>query len=434
MEEHHAVSAVLISARRELREAVREHVARRSDVRIDMELTHPVTQIDAGYLEDLKLLDPGVVFVDLDVDRAAALDLAQRLSEDAAPGRAGASKIFGIGSSASPELLLEAMRAGISEYFSLPLDARALDQALDRAVRRMAAPAGRPSTGQIMAFFSAKGGNGATMVSTNAAIALKRGGVARVVLVDLDLNMGDFALFLGMKPRYSIVDLAQNLHRLDENLLMSFLVEHPSGIQLLAAPVNPERSDTLTPEQVRQIFNFLRARFDCVVVDTANAFYDYTLAAFDQADRICLVANVDLPSLRNTQRCFHILDRLGYSRDSIKLIVNRFQPKGPIKLSDIEQTLSFKIFKVLSNDYVTVIQSINTGEPFAEIGTSAPIGREMTDLARALAADLGLARAAESDSRAPAAGRSGLLSRLFGPREAPALPRREPREVASHAR
>ncbi|MFN2432221.1 MAG: CpaE family protein [Gemmatimonadota bacterium] len=413
MEESSIVSAVLISPRREVREAVREHLSRRTDVRVDVELTHAVTLADAGYIEDLKVLQPGIVFLDLDADRKTALELAQILSDRATSAGPGAGKVFGIGSTTSPELLMQAMRAGVSEVFPLPLDHAALDEALDRAARRISVPVTRPSTGQILAFFSSKGGSGATMLATNTAVALQRGG-RRVVLVDLDLEMGDVALFLGLKPKYNILDLSKNLHRMDENLLASFLVEHPSGIHLLAAPANPERSETLTPEQIRQIFQFLRAKYDCVVVDTSNAFYDYTLSAFDQADRICLVANVDLPSLRNTQRCFHILDRLGYARESIKLLVNRYQAKGPIKLPDIEATLNFPIFHVLSNDYATVIHGINTGEPFST-GSDAPLAREISALGDALAADTHLSRTRETAAGAVASGAAAPrgLGRLF---------------------
>ncbi len=431
MDESLRVSAVVISPRRELREAVREHLADRSDVRLDVELTHPFTMIDAGYLEDIKVLKPGVVFLDLDSDRKSALELAQLLADRSA-GHSG--RVFGVGSSTSPELLLQAMRAGISEYFTLPFDKAALNEALDRAATKIAVPAARSSAGQILAFFSTKGGSGATMVAANTAVALHRKSGKRVVLVDLDLEMGDVALFLGLKPKYNILDLSKNLHRIDENLLMSFLVEHPSGIQLLAAPANPERSETLTPEQIRQIFNFLKSKFDCVVVDTSNAFYDYTLSAFDQADRICLVANVDLPSLRNTQRCFHVLDRLGYAKESIKLIVNRYSTRGPIKLEQIEQTLSFPVFHVLSNDYNTVIHAINTGEPFAAVA-DAPIAREVTSLGEALARDVGLARAAGDGAAAPANGaKPSVLGKLFSRRAKAAVEPREREEVAAHAR
>src|SRR5687768_16477382 len=111
MEERQPVSTVLISPHRELREAVRDHLAGRPDFRLDVELTHPFTMIDAGYLEDVKLLAPGVVFLDLDSDLKGSLDLAQLISDE---GRG--ARVFGIGTPASPELLLQAMRAGVSEY------------------------------------------------------------------------------------------------------------------------------------------------------------------------------------------------------------------------------------------------------------------------------------------------------------------------------
>jgi pilus assembly protein CpaE len=398
------VSAVLISPRREVREAIRAHLQGRNDVRLDVELTNPVTPADAGYLEDLRVLAPGVVLLDLGEDAGPGLAMAQLLADHVGSGR-----VFGFGPPASPDLLLQAMRAGVSEYFTLPLDPAAFDAALDCAARRAAPAPSQAGSGRVLAFFATKGGSGATMVATNTAVALARAG-RRVVLVDLDLEMGDVGLFLGLKPRYDVLELAKNLHRMDENLLLSYLVEHPSGVRLLPAPANPERTEGLTPEQVRQIFNFLKQRFEIVVVDTSNALYDYTLSAFDQADRICLVANVDLPSLRNTQRCFHVLARLGYGREATRMIVNRYQPRGPIRLEAVEQTLNVPAFHVISNDYAGVIHAINAGEPLGP-GAESPVRGEIEALAEALAADVGLAR--PRAARVEAGGAGGVLGGLL---------------------
>lgn len=408
MDPSSTVSAVLISPRREVREAVRAHLLGRNDVRLDVELTNPLTPADAGYLEDLRVLGPAVVLLDLGEDAASGLAMAQLLTD-----HVGSARVFGFGPPAGPDLLLQAMRAGVSEYFTLPFEPAAFNAALDRAARRAAPPSSQAGSGRVLAFFSTKGGSGATMVATNTAVALARAG-RRVVLVDLDLEMGDVGLFLGLKPRYDVLEFAKNLHRMDENLLLSFLVDHPSGVRLLPAPANPERTERLTPEQVRQIFNFLKQRFEIVVVDTSNAFYDYTLSAFDQADRICLVANVDLPSLRNTQRCFHVLARLGYGREATRMIVNRYQARGPIRLEAVEQTLNVPAFHVISNDYAGVIHAINAGEPLGP-GAESPVAGEIDALAEALAADLGLART--RPARAEAASASGgvlggLLRRL----------------------
>jgi pilus assembly protein CpaE len=350
------------------------------------------------------------VLLDLGEDAGPGLAMAQLLADHVGSGR-----VFGFGPPASPDLLLQAMRAGVSEYFTLPLDPVAFDAALDRAARRAGPAPSQAGSGRVLAFFATKGGSGATMVATNTAVALARAG-RRVVLVDLDLEMGDVGLFLGLKPRYDVLELAKNLHRMDENLLLSYLVEHSSGVRLLPAPANPERTEGLTPEQVRQIFNFLKQRFEIVVVDTSNALYDYTLSAFDQADRICLVANVDLPSLRNTQRCFHVLARLGYGREATRMIVNRYQPRGPIRLEAVEQTLNVPAFHVISNDYAGVIHAINAGEPLGP-GDESSVAGEIEALAEALAADVGLARprAAHAEAGSSAGGVLGGLLRRLAP-------------------
>jgi Flp pilus assembly CpaE family ATPase len=85
------------------------------------------------------------------------------------------------------------------------------------------------------------------------------------------------------------------------------------------------------------------------------------LATFDQADEIYLVTNVDLPSLRNIQRTQHLMERMG-GKD-LRLIVNRLQPDNDIALEDVEHALGMEVYWTLPNDYVAVIDSINTGRP-----------------------------------------------------------------------
>ena len=148
-----------------------------------------------------------------------------------------------------------------------------------------------------MAFFSAKGGSGATTVATNTAIQVHRMTGKRTVLVDLDLELGEIALFLGVEPRFSFVDLSRNFHRMDSNLLASFIECHESGIHVLSAPYQPERADVVTADQTKQILQFLKQHYQYVVVDLSNSFTVRTVATFEKADEIYLVANVDLAAI-----------------------------------------------------------------------------------------------------------------------------------------
>ncbi|HJR53704.1 MAG TPA: hypothetical protein VJ982_08300 [Gemmatimonadota bacterium] len=357
-----AIVGAVISTDSQFRTALRECGSGNGDgarVEIAFEIVVPFIELSHGHLEELRYVDPEIVFIDLEGDPALGCKLAQYLAEQN-PNR----RLIGAGSGNSPDFLMQAMQAGIGEYLPKPVTPEALAAAIGRTTRRLAgAPAGsaKRQPGKLYAFFSAKGGSGSTTVATNLAIQIHRLTGQKTVVVDLDLELGEIALFMGIEPRFNFVDLARNFHRMDAGLLASFIECHDTGVHVLSAPYQPEKAESITGDQIRQILLFLKQHYEHVVVDTSNSFTPRTLATFDQADEVYLVTNVDLPSLRNIQRTQHIMERMGGKQ--LRLIVNRLQPDNDIALEDVEQALGMEVYWTLPNDYEAVIDSINTGRP-----------------------------------------------------------------------
>lgn len=357
-----AIRGAVISTDADFRAALKETLA--ADVAIDVqfEIVVPFIQVSHGHLEELRYVDPELIFLDLEEDPVLGCKLAQFLVETN-PQR----RIVATGGKSSPEFLMAAMQAGISDYVPKPVTPEVMAGAIERVRRKLGSSNGngngRRQPGKLLAFFAAKGGAGSTTVATNLAIQLHRLSGKKTVLVDLDLELGEIALFLGIEPRFSFVDLARNFHRMDAGLLASFIECHDTGVHVLSAPYNPEKAEQVSGDEIRQILTFLKQHYDYVVVDTSNSFTPRTQATFDQADEIYLVANVDLPSLRNIQRCQHLLELMGGRARETRLIVNRHQPENDITLDDVEQALGMDVYWTLPNDYDAVIYSINTGRP-----------------------------------------------------------------------
>ena len=159
-----------------------------------------------------------------------------------------------------------------------------LSGAVDGAVRRLRWSADGPQQqpGKLFAIFSPKGGSGSTTVATNLAIHLHRLTGKRTLLVDLDLELGEIALQLGVEPRFSFIDMVRNFHRMDAELLASYIENHESGVHLLSAPYHPDRSEVVTGDQISRILQFLKRNYDYVIVDTSKLFSPATLATFSQ--------------------------------------------------------------------------------------------------------------------------------------------------------
>ena len=342
-----------------------------------LEFAIPYRELTEPQMKKIRLASPRLVFIDLDDDAPTGCKVARYLA-DSHPD----ALIVAVGSAVPSATLVAAMRAGVSEYVEKPVSQPAFDEAVERLSRKLAAGVhDRPSAeGRVLFFCGAKGGAGSTTVATNFAIHLRRQTGERVLIVDLDLTLGEVALYLGIEPRYGIVDLARNLHRIDEGLLASYIASHESGLDVLSAPFDPDEGRGIGADEVGRILEFLRGVYDWVVVDASNSLDARMLAGLRTAEEVFVVTQVDVPSLRNIQRVRRVLKRVVPER-APRVLVNRFHPGADITLKDVERTLGLEVFGTLSNDYGTIAHSINTGEPLA-MSSSSATGQEMDALVR----------------------------------------------------
>ncbi|MFN8158096.1 MAG: AAA family ATPase [Candidatus Nanopelagicales bacterium] len=197
----------------------------------------------------------------------------------------------------------------------------------------------RQQHGQVITVFSAKGGCGKTTLATNIATAIAESGKGSVALVDLDLAFGDVAIALQLFPTHTIADAVAIGEDLDGPALASLLTSHRSGLQALVAPMEPSAADTITTPLVSRILDILREDFDYVVVDTPPALDDHVLAAFDHSNVVALLATLDIPALKNLKLTLETLDLIGFSRDRLKIVLNRSDSKVGLSLSEVEKTL-----------------------------------------------------------------------------------------------
>jgi pilus assembly protein CpaE len=368
----------------------------------------PFKEIGDEWLSHLRASQPHIVVLDIEEDPAIGLRLGQFLGE-----MDPSLRIVGLGPVLPADGLLAAMRAGFTEYLTRPLSIDGVVTALRSTARRLL-PRGEVSQqpGQLLSFFAAKGGSGATTIAANLAIHLHRLTGRKTLLVDLDLELGEIAVHLGVEARFNFVDMVRNYHRMDEGLLGSYIERHESGVHLLSAPYFPQRPEHVMGEQITDILTMLRAQYDYVIVDTSKSFQPPTIAAFEQSDHIFLVTTADLPSLRNIKRCMPVLERLiPDSGDRIRLIVNRYQEDDLITRDDIERTLGLNVYWTIANDYEAVMRSINSGKPIVTDASSA-YARDVKALGAELA---GLAPEASTAAATPLARGRALMQR-FAPR------------------
>jgi len=327
--------------------------------------------------EEIVRLKPAAAIIALGSNAEQSIKFIKRLNVES-PSTA----VISAAQDASPDLILQSLRAGAREFLRLPISQDELRSIIDRVAEFSAGQVEAPKKkGRMISVFSSKGGCGTSFIATNLAAAT--GG--RTVLVDLNLQAGDLPLFLGVDPKYSFADMAENRDRLDDTLINSFVTPFSSNLSLLAAPREADSADEIEPEHVFEVLQRLRESYDYVVLDPQHTFDSITLAALDQSDDIVLVLSLDIPAIRSTQRALEIFDRLGYPRKKVRIVVNRWSKQIDIDLRQVEKFLGEPAIGFVTSDYPTAVTSINLGQPLVRSEPNSKIAQEITRIARSLA-------------------------------------------------
>ena len=230
------------------------------------------------------------------------------------------------------------------------------------ALRKAALANGTTESAKILTVFSPKGGSGKTVLATNIAVAAARSGV-QTLLVDLDLQFGDAALATGVTPRATIADLAGASGQMDIEKLKAFVCPGPTpALGVLPAPTRPEDAQIIGKAELEAILGAARTAYGTIVVDTGPLFDTAMLAAVDCSDRLLIVCNPEITSLKNVRIGLETLERLGFPRDRISVVVNRVGAPGGVARRDIEEALETEIAYELPDD-AAVPEALNRAMP-----------------------------------------------------------------------
>ncbi|HLU53714.1 MAG TPA: AAA family ATPase [Acidimicrobiia bacterium] len=292
------------------------------------------------------------------------------------------------------DLLRSAMRVGISDVIEEPLDERKIEAAieqfagdvLERSRRVPAVPAQEDDSevGKVVVVTSAKGGSGKTVTATNLALLLTRHEGKRVVLVDADLQFGDCCLVLQLEPRFTMVNAAHEMHHLDSAMLDSLLTEHPSGLKVLAAPLEPAFADDITTAGLMKMIELLKEQFDYVIVDTASMLDELLLSLIEAGDQVLMVVDMDLPSVKNAKLALETLRLLKFPTDKVHIVMNRANAKARLDEKEIEAALKAKISAAVPSDGA-VAASVNEGRPVVESAPKSRIAKGFESVAELVA-------------------------------------------------
>jgi pilus assembly protein CpaE len=308
---------------------------------------------------------PDVIVADLRGDATTAMISIEQLR-----AWAPTACIVAVALQADPTLILRAMRAGVNEFLVWPPTDDAFNEAIRHAASRRAQAQEIVSAARTLVFFGAKGGAGTTTVAVNSGVDVARMSKKPTVIVDLKPGLGEVALFLGVRPKYSLLDAIDNLPRLDKHMLSSLVVKHKSGLDILAGSDQFDRPAQADASAIGEVFRVLARNYEYILVDGGNQINQQSVAALGVADEIFLIVSPDVPSIRNAQRLLNRLRQLGAHKDRVRILLNRAAEPYPIPPKQIEGALGHPIHQAFASDYKVVSTALNSGVPLAQTGKS----------------------------------------------------------------
>ncbi len=288
--------------------------------------------------------------------------------------------LFVVSENKDPQQIIDVMKAGAAEYLVEPVPAKILHNAIEE-VRARLANEGKLAQGSVYSFISSKGGVGATVLAVNIAASLAMGKKSSVAMIDMCFQSGDASVLLDIDPKTTVLDICENIHRLDVSFLRGAMSGHTTGMNFLAAPRNPEDSEEITNEHVHEFLQLSRKLYDHVILDcTSMHINDCSIEAFNQSDKVFVITDMSVPSIRNTVRLYKLIKKVGISPDRIEIIINRFIKGGVLSLAEIEKNFEKPVYWLVPNDFSDIISSINRGIPLVKLNPGAPFTKNIKQL------------------------------------------------------
>lgn len=401
-----SISLLVASNDEHFREHIRENLLNIESSKVLSEYTEVNTNLYIRVLQDLERHPEAVLLIDLSFDFEQGVAAMQKVKQ-AVPDLYVIASNF----AADGESVIACLRGGANDFLTQPLkriEFRDCMQRVESTPRRVASTGSR--LGKIYSFLGAKGGVGTTTMAVNFAAVLAQR-KQQTVLVDMDWTANEVAMQLGASPQYTLMEVGENIGRMDQALFEGFVTRDPLGFYLVGPPDSLEARGYFTEPLFREFSTFLVEKYQSIVVDCGRHVNDdVTMAALQSSNMVFIVVTQEYATIRNAQRYLAFLMRMGFNQDQIKILINRYSKKpdaNRVTLDQIQATLNQPPFFGIPSSPV-FLSSVNKARPMVQdreaAGELDRVFRQFVDKAT------GVKREEQKDSQPMA--KSGLKSLL----------------------
>ena len=362
---------LIASADEQVRDLVRDSLANTPNARIVAEYPDVTPNLYIRVLQDVERHPDAALFLDISSDPVNGIKSLEKLKQ-AVPDL----YVIVCDYSEDGESILLTIRSGANDYLTMPVKRSDLRDALTRLERTPRRTiAGGSQLGRIYTFLGAKGGVGTTALAVNFATVLAQR-KKQTVMLDVNWTANDVAMQLGAAPQYTLLEVGENLDRMDQSLFEGFVTRDPTGFLLVGPPDSLEQPRSLfSDSMLREFTTFLVEKYDGIVMDAGcDLSNDLTLAALQVSTTVFIVTTQEFPAIRNTQRYLSYLMRMGFTQDQIKIVINKYQKKPSSQIASLEQvtqTLNQPVFYGIPESGA-MLASINRARPLVTDRQSFP--------------------------------------------------------------
>ena len=316
-----------------------------------------------------------VIVYDTDLSAAIPVDAIEKLFAVKPE-----CKVITLAYKYNTQTVFQLMRLGVVDCLSKPI----LKDKFINAYKQAISPyTPEEKEAKVISVFSNKGGLGKTSVAVNLALSLSNFSKKRTVVLDLNLQMGDVATFLDITPKFNIPDILKKINSQDDNSIFDLIEKYRNTeVYVVADKYKGEYGENLSIENINRLLSILKKHFNYVVVDLSQNFDNTTQKVLELSDLVLLITNINLPSLRNTQRCLDLLKLHNIREEKIQPVVNRYIDNNEITTADVQKMLNKKVFCTIPNNYITQLQAINKGVGVAEMNIDSNISKSYNELAK----------------------------------------------------
>jgi len=289
-----------------------------------------------------------------------------------------------IGNKQDANLLSMAISAGISAFLDTNHEPNELVDTINNILYKLSSTKQKST---FNAFINAKGGAGASFLSSNVAYILSLLSHSKVALVDMDLQFGSIGLNFNINtPKYTITEALNEVNQLDKESISGYMEKYNDSLNLLL----PSSHDIvipgeLDPNSLDKLIALLRENYNHVAVDLPRLIEPLSMLIMDKADNIVIVLQQNLAQFRDGRRLIQILNKdLEIDLNRIMIIINRYDKNNSLKKEDMVKLVNHDRVYTITNDFDLVATTSNLGLPLYEYSQNAKIAKDLKVIAYAL--------------------------------------------------